>query len=187
MSYQFPHTIQNCIGEKLVFTGLVKEPDGDRLIVENFVNPGVGPVMHTHFLQEEALTVVTGRIGYQVKGEASRYAEPGETVVFAPGVPHRFWNAGNEIMHCRGYVKPANTLMFFLSSLFEAQNKSGSARPELFDAAFLMTRYSSEYEMNELPWLVKKIVVPVVYRIGKLLGKYRHFVNAPEPIKRIKF
>jgi quercetin dioxygenase-like cupin family protein len=183
MNYPLPYIIENCIGEKLSFLRLVPEPGGDKLLVENFVKPGVGPVMHTHFLQDEVLTVEKGRIGYQLKGGAPQYAEVGETVVFHRGVAHKFWNAGDEELHCTGYIKPANSIVFFLTSLFEAQNKSGSARPELFDGAYLVKRYASEYEMNEMPWLVKKLVIPVVYFAGKLLGKYKHFKNAPGPIK----
>ena len=37
-------------------------------------------LMHTHWLQDEALTVVKGRIGYQVYGERPEYAGEGETV-----------------------------------------------------------------------------------------------------------
>jgi len=66
MKTTYPVIIENCVGEKLVFKELLKEPDGDRLLVENFVAPGCGPVMHTHFQQDESLTVVKGKIGYQV-------------------------------------------------------------------------------------------------------------------------
>jgi quercetin dioxygenase-like cupin family protein len=183
MNYQLPHTIQNCIGETLIFKELVKEPDGDKLLVENFVTPQSGPPMHTHLLQEEALTVVDGRIGYQVLGGEEKFAEPGETVVFKKGVPHRFWNAGETILHCTGYVKPANTIVFYLSSIYAAQNKSGTGQPEKFDGAYLLKRYASEYDMPQLPGFVKKIIIPVTYYIGKLLGKYRHFAHAPKPVK----
>lgn len=184
MEYQFPHIIQNPSGEKLSFLQLVKEADGDRLLVENSVPPGAGPLMHTHHLQEEALTVVRGRIGYQVKGQKPQFAEAGATVTFAPGVAHKFWNAGDDELHCTGYIKPANTFVFFLSSIYAAQRKSGSERPEMFDAAYLMTRYSSEYELNDLPWFVKKVIMPITYVIGKMLGKYKHFKDAPEPVER---
>ncbi len=183
MKIKYPHVIENCIGEKIIFKSLQKEADGDRLIVENFVTPGTGPVMHTHYLQDEVLTVLEGRIGYQVMGQPAKYADAGETVAFTKGTPHRFWNAGEEILHCKGYIKPANTIVFFLSSIFAAQNKSGKAKPETFDAAYLMSRYSSEYEMNEMPGFVKKIILPLTYRVGKLLGKYKHFKDAPEPIR----
>lgn len=183
MNYTFPHTIQNCIGETLIFKELLKEPDGDKLIIDNYVSPKSGPPMHTHFLQEEALTVVKGRIGYQVKGQKPQFAGVGETVVFKRGVPHRFWNAGEDVLQCTGWVKPANTLVFFLSSVFAAQNKSGSEQPEKFDGAYLLTRYASEYEMNDIPKFVKKVMLPALYFFGKLLGKYKHFKNAPEPIR----
>lgn len=66
MNYPFPHTIKNCTGETLIFKAVVHEPDGDKLLVENYVTPKSGPPMHTHFLQDEALTVEKGRIGYQI-------------------------------------------------------------------------------------------------------------------------
>jgi hypothetical protein len=37
--------------------------------------------------------------------------------------------------------------------------------------------------MLEMPRVVKKLVLPVVYRLGLLLGRYRHFEGAPEPVK----
>jgi quercetin dioxygenase-like cupin family protein len=182
MNYVLPHTIQNCLGETLIFKELVKEPDGDRLLVENYVKPNSGPPMHVHHLQDEALTVVRGRIGYQVQGEEEQFAEAGQTIVFRRGVAHKFWNAGNDILHCTGWVKPANTLVFFLSSVYDAQNKSGSHQPEKFDGAYLLKRYASEYDMVEIPGFVKKVIIPLTYYTGKILGKYRHFKDAPEPI-----
>lgn len=184
MNYTYPHTIENCLGETLTFQELQAEPDGDRLLVENYVAPGCGPVMHTHHLQDECLTVVAGRIGYQVQGGPEQYAGEGETVLFERGVPHRFWNAGQEVLHCKGWIKPANTIVFFLSSVFAAQNKSGKAQPEPFDGAYLLTRYASEYDMVEIPPLVKKTIIPLTYYAGKLLGKYEHFKDAPAPVKR---
>lgn len=183
MKYTFPHTIENCIGEKLTFLDLVPEPDGDRLLVENYVAPGVGPLMHTHWKQDECLTVVKGKIGYQVLGGPEQFAGEGESVLFKQGVPHRFWNSGTEILHCKGWVKPANTIVFYLSSIFAAQNKSGTARPETFDAAYLLTRYNKEYDLPEIPAFVKKAVLPATVAIGKLLNKYEHFKDAPEPVQ----
>lgn len=183
MNYQLPHTIKNISGETITFLQVIKEADGDKLLLENSVPPGEGPPMHNHFMQEESLTVVQGRIGYQVKGQEPKFAEAGATIVFAPGEAHKFWNAGKDELQCRGHIKPANTIVFFLSSVYAAQHKSGSEKPEIFDASYLLTRYSSEYDMNEIPWLVKKAIMPVVYVIGKLLGKYKHFKDAPAPTK----
>ncbi|ULQ54699.1 cupin domain-containing protein [Flavihumibacter fluvii] len=181
MEIKYPHIIENCIGEKIIFLDVQQSRDGEKLLVENYVKPGVGPVMHTHYLQDEQITVLEGKIGYQVQGQPEQFAGIGETVLFKKGTPHRFWNAGQEILHCKGFIQPANTSVFFLSAIFAAQNKSGKAKPEIFDAAYLLTRYSSEYDLTELPSFVKKIILPVICYIGKLLGKYEHFRNAPAP------
>ena len=183
MKITYPHVIENCIGEKIVFKELIKEPDGDRLLGESFVTPGSGPIMHTHWLQDEGLTVLKGKIGYEVLGRPEQYAYEGETVIFKRGVPHRFWNAGPELLHCKAWVKPANTFAFFITSVFTAQNKSGTAQPEKFDAAYLLKRYAAEYDMAEIPKFVKKVIIPITYYTGKILGKYKHFKDAPEPLK----
>jgi len=47
-----------------------------------------------------------------------------------------------------------------------------------------MTRYGNEFEMLEIPVVVRRAVIPVVYVLGKVLGKYRKFAGAPEPVER---
>ena len=183
MKYSFPLTIRNCIGEKVIFQEVRQEPDGDKLIIENFVTPGSGPIMHTHLLQDEALTVVKGKIGYQLLGQEEQFAGEGETIVFKRGIPHRFRNAGQEVLHCKGWVKPAHNFVFYLSSVFAAQNKSGKAQPEKFDGAFLIKRYASEFELHGIPLFVKKVIIPATYYLGRLLGKYKHFKQAPVAVK----
>jgi len=86
--YTYPHVIENGGGERLVFHRRVPGTTGDRLEGENFVRPGAGPPMHVHHFQEEALTVVSGRIGYQRPGEPARFAGPGEAAVFKAGEAH---------------------------------------------------------------------------------------------------
>jgi uncharacterized cupin superfamily protein len=183
MNITYPHTIENCIGEKLVFQKLNKDLDGDTIIVENYITPGNVPAMHTHLVQDKSLTILKGRLAYEIQGQGVRYATEGETIFFKRGVPHRFWNEGKDTLHCKGWIKPANTIAFFLTALFAAQNKSGKAQPEQFDGAYLIKRYSSEYDWPGITKLSKKTVIPVLYYIGKLLGKYKHFKNAPEPVK----
>jgi hypothetical protein len=60
--------------------------------------------------------------------------------------------------------------------------RNGNGRPDLFDAAFLMTRYQSEYAMLEMPALARRVLIPILYVVGRVLGKYRKYGDAPEPI-----
>lgn len=183
MKNEFPVTISNGQGEYLTFTGLVPEEGGEKLVGYNRVMPGSGPPMHVHWLQDEGFLVLKGRIGYQLAGEDIRFAGPGESVIFKKGIPHRFWNAGTDLLECKAWVKPAHNFVFYLRSIFEAQQKAGNARPGLFDMAFLLRRYRSEFDMTGLPFFVKNIIVPLAYIAGTWLGKYRKYRDAPEPVR----
>jgi quercetin dioxygenase-like cupin family protein len=184
-TYTYPHTIDNGAGERLTFIRRVQgSAGGDRLEVENLVKPGSGPPMHTHHYQEEALTIQQGRLAYQRSGDPPRFAEPGETVVFKPGEAHKFWNAGEEDLRCTGYVQPADNLEYFLTAIYESQRENGGTRPDPFEAAFLARRYRSEFDMAEIPAVVQRLVFPVQVIVGRLLGKYRKYADAPEPVRR---
>jgi hypothetical protein len=58
--HRYPRKIENGSGQALVFLGVVPDQGGDRLEVEVRAQPGAGPPMHVHYLQEEGMTVVTG-------------------------------------------------------------------------------------------------------------------------------
>jgi quercetin dioxygenase-like cupin family protein len=154
--HTYPRKIENGSGEELVFLRVVREQGVDRLEVDIRAQPGAGPPMHVHYLQEEAMTVVAGKLGFQTDGEQPRYVGPGETMIFAPGVAHRWWNAGTTELHCTGWAKPPHNVEYFLTALFDSMKRSGRKRPEFFDAAFLLTRYRAEMNMLEIPAVVQK-------------------------------
>jgi len=181
--YTYPHTIDNGAGERLTFLRRVPGARGERLVVENVVAPGVGPIMHVHHRQVEALTVVEGRIGYQRLGGPEQFAGPGDSVIFAAGEAHRFWNAGESDLRCTGYIEPADNVEYFLSAIFASQRSAGSLRPDPLDAAFLTRRYRSEFGMLEIPALVQRFLFPLLVGVGHLLGRFDKYADAPEPVR----
>ena len=183
-SASYPRTIDNGAGERLTFLRRTPGRAGDRLEVENAVAPGAGPVMHVHHHQAEALTVQQGRLGYRRPGEPPRYAGPGETVAFAPGEAHKFWNAGGDELRCTGDIEPADNVEYFLAAIFESQRRSGGARPDPFDAAFLARRYRHEFGMLEIPAVVQRLLFPVLVALGTALGRYARYADAPAPVRR---
>lgn len=182
--FTYPHSIDNGAGERLTFLRRVPGLTGDRLEGENVVAPGAGPPMHVHHYQTEGFTVEQGRIGYQRLGEEPRYAGPGESVVFPAGVPHRFWNAGDDDLRCAAFLEPADNIEYFLREIFASTKRNGGARPDAFDAAFLTRRYRSEFAMADIPAAVQRLVLPVVVAVGRLLGRYARYADAPEPVRR---
>jgi uncharacterized cupin superfamily protein len=182
--YRYPHTIENGAGERLTFLRRVPGSAGDRLEVENVVGPGAGPPMHVHHRQTESLTVVEGRIGYQRPGEPPQYAGPGATVSFAAGEAHRFWNAGEDPLRCTGHIEPAGNVEYFLTEIYASIRRHGGTRPGAFDAAFLTTHYASEFAMVDIPAVARRVVMPVLAALGRLLGRDRRYADAPEPLPR---
>ncbi len=182
--YEHPHTIDNGSGEQLTFVAVRQDEQGEFLEVRNTVSPGAGPPMHAHHLQEEALTVERGTMGYQVLGEEERRADAGETATFAPGVAHRFWNTGDDELVCTGQVRPPDNIEYFLTEIYASMRRSGGDRPGLFDAAYLSLRYRDEFEMLAIPRPVQRVLFPLIVAVGKLFGRHRRFAGAPEPVRR---
>ena len=182
--YVYPHTIDNAAGEVITFLRRVRGTKGDRLEGENIATPGAGPGMHVHHYLEEVLTVHQGRIGYQRLGEGPQSAGPGQSIAFKPGEAHRFWNAGRVDLQCTGRMEPADNVEYLLTEIFESTKRSGRGRPGLFDIAFLARRYRSEYAVSEIPAVVQGIVFPMIVLVGRLLGRYARYADAPEPVRR---
>lgn len=168
----------------MIFLRVAPGRAADRLDAVNLVRPGSGPPMHAHLLQEEALTVQRGRMAYQRPGQAPQFAGVGESVVFKPGEAHKFWNAGDDELECVGYVEPPDNIEYFLTQLFDSTRRNGGKAPNLFEAAFLIRRYRSEFAMLEIPALIQSAVFPILVAIGTLLGKYRRYADAPPPVRR---
>jgi quercetin dioxygenase-like cupin family protein len=179
---EYPRTIAAGNGEELTFVAIGRDDEGEYLEVSNEVQPGAGPPMHTHLRQRESLTIDEGTMGYQELGGPEHRATVGETVVFERGVAHKFWNAGEGVLRAHGTVRPPDNLEYFLTEMYASIERNGGTRPGIFDSAYLLQRYRTEFRMHEIPGPVQKLLFPLVVRAGSLLGKDRRFAGAPEPI-----
>lgn len=182
--FSYPHTIENGAGERITFLRRVPGATGDRLEGENLATPGAGPPLHIHHYQVESFTVQRGRLGYQRQAGPEQFAGAGETVTFAPGEAHRFWNPGPDDLFCTGYIEPADNVEYFLGEIFASTKRRGGTAPDPFDAAYLATRYRDEFTMVSIPAAVRRIVFPLLVAVGTVLGKYRKYADAPAPVRR---
>jgi quercetin dioxygenase-like cupin family protein len=162
----YPYTIDNGGGQRITFLGRRHAGEAEYLDVENELAAGAGPPMHVHFHQDEQLTVVSGSMGYQFEGDAARAAKVGETVKFARGVAHRFWNAGSEPLRCTGWITPPLGAEPFLAGLY-AGAAAHDGRPDLFVLADLLHRYRHETRMVGLPRALR-ILLPLIGWLRRL-------------------
>lgn len=179
----FSYTIENGHGETIIFKELIQEPDGDRLVMEKRVAPNSGPAMHVHYLQDEHFQVVKGTMSFVTPGTQSANLTDGMRIAFFRNQPYKYWNGGEEELVLDCWIKPANNSLFYLSTLYAATKNQKKPEPSLFDGAFLVMKYQTEFALPDLPESVKNIILPIAYFVGRLLGKYKKFKNAPEPVK----
>lgn len=177
---QLPLEIANGSDDIMLFRKYYTDKLGRTAVeVENKIPTKVGPPMHVHYLQDESLTVVSGTMGIKEPGKPEKFITAGETIIWKAGVPHKFWNACNEILHCTGWVAPVDNFVYLLSEIHKSIN-AGGGKPSLWDIAFLMRKYKTEFYMLEIPAIVQATVFPIIIFVGKLLGKYRKYAFAPK-------
>ena len=68
--------------------------------------------VHTHTHEDEYSFVLSGRMGVQIGDEVGE-AGPGELVAKTRGIPHAFWNSGDEPARLLELISPAGFETYF--------------------------------------------------------------------------
>lgn len=159
-------------GERLELTRF-DSPDGPWLEIRGSLPPQrEGPPLHVHVHEDEGGRVIAGTLSAMVGGHVSSVG-PGEEVSLPRGVPHRWWNAGGDVLVFEGWARPVVDLDRMLQAVFEVGNASPAGRPSLFYLAHALHRHRRSQATLGLPRVVQAMVFPVVILAGHLLGKYR--------------
>jgi quercetin dioxygenase-like cupin family protein len=94
-------------GERLIFRSTADSSNGELFQAELIMQPGPYVVKsHIHPTQEERFVILEGRFGYRI-GDEEGVAEPGQTLVCPPKVPHSQWNASDGVMRIYYEHRPA--------------------------------------------------------------------------------
>jgi len=152
----------------------VREANGQvTLILEGSLPPhSSGPPLHVHTQEHEQGRITAGTLG-AIVGNTKITVQTGEPLDLPRGVPHRWWNAGEDLLEFNGRVAPVVDLDRYLQAMFAVMNASNSGRPSLFYVAHIARRHRETQELRAVPVALQKIVLPVVVLIGQILGKYR--------------
>ena len=157
-------------GEWLHMTRVHKD-GGDVLYIEGGLPPhSDGPPMHVHVDQDECIEVVSGRCS-AIEDSKRLTLGPGERVVLARGLRHRWWNAGDEPLVLKGTMEPAGDFDEFAAGLFAILNASASGRPSIFHVAHLSLRCPNQ-RISPAPAWVDRIVFRIIVAIGTAVGAY---------------
>lgn len=166
-------TIENPLtGERVTFLQTTKSTGGALLEFECAIpRPGFGPPMHVHLKQQESFRVVAGRLGVVVDRER-RLLEVGETAVVPPGVPHRFWNAGQDEARFIAVIQPPGLFETHFETMFGLArdgkgNRSGTPK-NIFQLGVSLE--IADTYLTSIPIFAQQIVIGILASIGHRLG-----------------
>lgn len=131
-----------------------------------------GPPLHMHFHQREEGIVKEGTLGAQV-GTEKIIVPTGGTAVLPAAVPHRWWNAGDDLLELSGRTIPAGDLDRYLQAIFAVLNASPSGRPSIFYIAHVAWRRRHTQALATPPRAIQRVIFPLILFVGRVLGKYR--------------
>jgi mannose-6-phosphate isomerase-like protein (cupin superfamily) len=108
--------------------------------------------MHTHEREDEYSYVLSGRMGAQI-GDELVDAGPGELVVKPRGVPHAFWNAGDEEAVLLELISPGGFAGYFdeLAPLL-----AGGGPPDVEKLAEIQARYALTMDFESIGPLIER-------------------------------
>ena len=121
-------------------------------LVEHPLPPrALGSPIHTHANEDEYSYVLEGRVGLQLGDEVIE-AGPGELVFKPRGIPHAFWNAGDEPARLLEIISPAGFENYFreLAPLLAAEPRDEAAIGKV------VARYKLDIDFGTIPLLAKR-------------------------------
>jgi quercetin dioxygenase-like cupin family protein len=175
------HVIENPLsGEQITIVRTSADTGGSMLEWELVLAPGGRvPSSHAHPEQEEAFTVLAGRMKFRV-GVRRIIANPGDTVRVPPGTVHHFANAGSRPARVSVRTRPALSMQELLETAAAlAQDQHAAARrvPRPIDLALFMRDFEREVRAPYLPAMLVRAVLTPLARLARRRGldsRYRH-------------
>ena len=139
------HTVRAGEGERADFPRLGNRyvlrgtsSDGRFALIEQTIPPrALAAPMHTHEHEDECSFVLTGLLGAQI-GDDVVEAGPGELVLKPRGIPHAYWNPGDEETHVLEIISPGGFEQYFADL---APELAGPGEPDLQALAGIRARY----------------------------------------------
>src|SRR6185312_6743744 len=167
-------SITNCVtGETLVLRTTAADTNGERVVVETFVEPnGAVAAAHVHPAQEERFEVLAGELEFRL-GKRTLVAKPGDRVLVPAGTPHRFRNVGDETAHFVCEVTPAlgfEQLIETMFSLAEDGKVNTKGMPNPLRLAVIARHHFDDVRLPFPPAWLQRLGLAMGAPLGRVLG-----------------
>jgi mannose-6-phosphate isomerase-like protein (cupin superfamily) len=122
-------------------------------LIEHTIPPrGLAAPIHTHENEDEYSFILSGRMGAMVGDEVVE-AGPGELVAKPRGIPHAFWNAGEEPVRLLELISPGGFEQYF-SDL--APILSADGPPDFQAIGAVQARYRLSMDVDSIAPLCER-------------------------------
>ena len=139
------------LGNRYLLRG--DETGGRFALLEHTIPPrALAAPMHTHEREDEFSMVLQGHVGAQV-GDEVIVAGPGELIRKPRGVPHAFWNAGDQEARLIELISPAGFEAYF-AEMAPILNADGP--PDVAALAAVQVRYGLTMDMSSVDRLARE-------------------------------
>jgi mannose-6-phosphate isomerase-like protein (cupin superfamily) len=160
MQTETRHTVGAGDGERADFPGLgnryilrSESTDGHFALLEHRIPPRtLAAPTHVHEHEDEYSFVLSGRLGAQI-GDAVVEAGPGELVLKPRGIPHAFWNAGDEEARVLEIISPAGFEQYFADL---APELAVEGERDFHALAAIRARYGLAMDIESIEPLMKE-------------------------------
>ncbi len=160
-------------GETLVFRTTSADTNGERVVVETYVESnGAVAAAHVHPSQEERFEVLAGELEFRL-GKRKLVAKPGDRVLVPAGTPHRFRNVGDETAHFVCEITPAlgfEQLIETMFSLAEDGKVSKKGMPNPLRLAVIAKHHFGDVRLPFPPAWLQRLGLTFGAPLGRLLG-----------------
>ena len=132
---------------------------------------------------EERFTVLRGRVGFRLAGK-ERIAEAGREIHAPAGMPHEWWNAGEEEARVRVDIRPAARFEVLMLNPFGlAQDGKTNVRgiANLLQLALVARDFSDVIRFTQPPPIVQSLLFGALAPIARLLGFRSSHAKYPSP------
>ncbi|MQA74657.1 MAG: cupin domain-containing protein [Solirubrobacterales bacterium] len=175
-------TLENPVTkERLTFHRTSAQTDGESVLVETVVQPeGFVAAAHVHPHQTERFEVLSGTLGLRLGPEAVT-AVAGRRLTIEPGVPHKFWNAGEDELRFLAEVRPALEFESLIETMFGLAADGKTNRKGMPNPVRLAVVARAHFETVRLPFppaFLQRFALAVGAPFGRALGYRPTYVPA---------
>lgn len=167
----------NATGETIEFIKTGRETNGEYVeIIVKLPASGEGPRTHRHVFQTEYFEAIHGKLGLDC-GDQKIILQPGESFTVPVNTLHKCYSVDGQEIQFKAVFRPALSIEYLLTEMFESSNRNKSSEPTAFDACYIIKQTNGEYFLGDFSEFFQKHIFPLIIWIGKTFSLIKAKAN----------